>query len=218
MTYDIIKTDNYLIIIDDSEIKEGNWCIANGITYNNIIVKYMKSPCPPPYVSNLSILKKIIAHLPLNDSPILDGVDLLPSLEDEVEKLGIKDLESYYGSNLELTKLGKMWTDGFDIGYNKAKEKYKYSEENLRKMFSRAWELRERYTDSDRNGYEEMYPSNWKDMDYEERQEWYFQQELKSLTKYPIGFEQGNEVDNKTYTSITRRNDGFTLWIGKYIY
>ena len=39
-----------------------------------------------------------------------------------------------------------------------------------------------------------------------------------SEPKYPIAFEQGNEVDNKTYTSVTRRHDGLTLWIGKYIY
>ena len=70
MTYNIIKTENYLLVVDDSEIKEGDWCLANGVTYNNTIVKYLKSPCPPPYVSNLSILKKIIAHLPLNNSPI----------------------------------------------------------------------------------------------------------------------------------------------------
>ena len=29
---------------------------------------------------------EIIAHLPLNNSPILEGVDLLPPLEDEVDK------------------------------------------------------------------------------------------------------------------------------------
>lgn len=83
MKYNIIQTDNYLIIVDDSEIKEGDLCIANSATYNNAIVKYMKSPCPPPYVSNLLILKKIIAHLPLTISPVLEGVELLPPLEDD---------------------------------------------------------------------------------------------------------------------------------------
>ena len=188
MTYDIIKTENYLLVVDDSEIKEGDWCLANGVTYNNTIVKYLKSPCPPPYVSNLSILKKIIAHLPLNNSPILDGVHLLPPLEDEVEKLGMHDLESYYGSNLELTAPGRMWVEGFDIGYNKAKEKYKYTEEDLRKMFSRVWELRDRY----------------KNLDYDEREEFFFQKELKSLSKYPIGFEC--EMETKFE------------WVGNYIY
>jgi len=238
MTYNIIKTENYLLVVDDSEIKVGDWCLANGVTYNNTVVKYLKIPCPPPYVSNLSILKKIIAHLPLN-SPTLYGVHLLPPLEGEVEKLGIHDLESYYGSNLELTASGRMWEDGFDIGYNKAKEKYKYTEEDLRKMFSRAWELRERYNGSDRNGYEENYPSNWKDMDYEERQDWFYEQGLKSLTKYPTAFECEMEWYNpKTNQSayslpeITGLNDndgcymktkttsnsqGQTILAGKYI-
>ena len=115
----------------------------------------------------------------LNNSPILDGVHLLPPLEDEVDKLGMHDLESYYGSNLELTAPGRMWVEGFDIGYNKAKEKYKYTEEDLRKMFSRAWELRDRY----------------KNLDYDKREEFFFQKELKSLSKYPIGFECEMEYD-----------------------
>ena len=134
MIHDIIKTNDYLIIVDDSEIKEGDFCIANGVTYNNIIVKYMKSPCPPPYVSNLSILKKIIAHLPLTISPVLEGVDLLLPLEGD-------DCDSLQG-----------------------------------------------YVES------------------------------LSQPKYPVAFEQEDEVINETYTSVTRKGDGYTLWIGKYIY
>jgi hypothetical protein len=212
MRYDIIKTENYLLVVDDSEIKDDDWCLANGVTYNNTVVKYLKSPCPPPYVSNLSILKKIIAHLPLN-SPTLYGVDLLPPLEDEVEKLAKEKCKYSFSGEVN-------WSEyqPFINGYNQAKEKYKFSEEDLRTIFSKAWVIRERYDGSDRNGYEEMYPSNWKEMDYEERQEWFFQQELKSLTKYPIAFEQGNIVDGKNYISVTRRHDDFTLWIGKYIY
>ena len=90
--------------------------------------------------------------------------------------------------------------------------KNEYTEEDLRKIFSRGWELRERYNGSDRNGYEENYPSNWKDMDYEERQDWFYEQELKSLTKYPIGFEF-------KFLEIRQRNgETKSKWVGNYIY
>jgi hypothetical protein len=121
MTYNIIKTENYLLVVDDSEIKEDVWFYHP--KYNKVGINYNPDGC-----------KKIIAHLPLTISPVLEGVDLLPPLEDD-------DCDSL-----------------------------------------------------------QMYV------------------ESLSQPKYPIGFKLGNEVDNKTYTSITRRHDGLTLWIGKYIY
>ena len=75
-------------------------------------------------------------HLPLNNSPILEGVPLLPPLEDDVIKL------SYEVTN------GKNFANGvheeivaqmfFRKGYNKAKEKYKYTEEDLIKAIDMA--------------------------------------------------------------------------------
>ena len=77
MTHKIIQTENYLIVVDDSEIKVGDYTFQES---SNFISKY-----------NNAYSKKIIAHLPLNNSPILEGVDLLPPLEDdEVEKLAYK--------------------------------------------------------------------------------------------------------------------------------
>jgi len=72
MIHDIIKTDNYLIIVDDSEIK--GW-------YYDFYINKVKHSGGAEYVEN-GITKKIIAHLPLNTSPVLEGVDLLLPLED----------------------------------------------------------------------------------------------------------------------------------------
>ena len=70
MKYDIIKTDDYLLIVDQSEIKEGDflWSFSN----TRIVVAVKSTEL---YIHS----KKIIAHLPLNGSSILEGVDLLQS-------------------------------------------------------------------------------------------------------------------------------------------
>jgi hypothetical protein len=80
MTYKLIKTDNYLLVVDDSEIKAGDWIKwSDSIFKASVDTEYL----PPT--------KKIIAHLLLNGSPILEGVDLLPPIEDNVEDLA-KDI------------------------------------------------------------------------------------------------------------------------------
>ena len=68
MKHKIIKTIDYLLVVDDSEIKEGDWAY-----WNNDIQK-------SDGISFKSVDKKIIAHLPLNNSPVLEEVDLLPDL------------------------------------------------------------------------------------------------------------------------------------------
>lgn len=71
MVHEIIKYGSYLLIVDDSEIKTGDWVLAN---FPNIefygIVKWVGG-------SSDSSVKKIVAHLPLPKSK-LEGVDVLP--------------------------------------------------------------------------------------------------------------------------------------------
>lgn len=187
MTYDIIKTDKYLLILGDTFIWEGNepYFVAEKLVDGRYDVFQIDNVND----WDTSNQFKILAHLPLS-ADNLKNIPLLPPLDN------IKELIS--------EDCNKNIVSVFMIGYNRAKDKYKYTEEDLRKIFSRGWELRERYNGSDRNGYEENYPSNWKDMDYEERQDWFYEQELKSLTKYPIGFEFKMETKSK--------------WVGNYIY
>jgi hypothetical protein len=198
MTYNIIKTENYLLVVDDSEIK--GW-------YYDFYINKVKHSGGAEYAEN-SITKNIIAHLPLNNSSILDGVHLLPP-----------PLQNDNFEGLISEHCNKNIANLLIKGYNKAKEKYKYTEEDLRKMFSRAWELRERY----------------KNLDYDKREEFFFQKELKSLSKYPIGFECEMEYDccgryqnckgcDATFDMInvrlktTSNPQGQTTWMGNYIY
>ena len=80
MKHEIIKTENYLLVVDDSEIKEGDYRV-------NIQRGYIKlvDDNPEYYNKRNDVFKKVIAHLPLNNSPILRDVDLLPPLEEETD-------------------------------------------------------------------------------------------------------------------------------------
>ena len=186
MKHKIIQTEKYLLIVDDSEITEGDYCLANAKTFNNEIVTYRKSPCPPPFVSNLNILKKIIAHLPLNGASTLNGVDLLPSLEDEAEVMAEEYSKNYYYDNAQDDVY-----HGFFQGYKKAKEKYKYTEEDMRKAFE--------VGQLDKG-------NNWYGGD--------FNQFIQShQTKMSIGFEFETKDEYLKNGVLVK-----TQWVGKYIF
>ncbi len=73
MEHKLINTGYYMLIVDDSEIKKETYCYDS---INNILVFYKGS------MKNIGF-QKVISHLPLNNSPILEGVILLPPLEDQ---------------------------------------------------------------------------------------------------------------------------------------
>lgn len=182
MTHKLIKTDNYLLVFDDSKAR----------------VEYY-----------LHGIDDIIAHLPLNGSPIFEGVDLLPPLEDdEVEK----DAE-FHVSELDWDtddfekNCGRM---SFKAGYNKARERYKYTEEDVRKAVNEARQL-----------------EDWQDLVWE----YEYEEIIQSLQqpKYPIAFECEMEQvfypanmpkegeDRPPYRIKTTTNSqGQTVWVGKY--
>lgn len=122
MKHKLIHTPDHLLVFDDSKIKKGNYrvCIQRGY------VKLVDDD-PKYYNHRGDVFKKVIAHLPLNDSPILEWVDLLPPLKQEDD---VDELAKEYGENIG----NKNGTAAFDYkrGYNKAKEKYKYTEEDMR--------------------------------------------------------------------------------------
>jgi hypothetical protein len=99
MTHKIVHTSNYLLIVDTSKTD--------------------------PLDS--SKIGDPIAHLPLNGSPILEGVDLLPPYsrhqEDGIDKKSIDFVREVGGT--EQQRLA------FKDGYLEAIEKYKYTEEDV---------------------------------------------------------------------------------------
>lgn len=79
----------------------------------------------------------ITHHLPLNNAPVLEGIELLPPLEDDVERLAITlyPKEEFWIGDCK----GKLYDQNakqrihFAKGYNKAKEDYKFTEEDMLK-------------------------------------------------------------------------------------
>jgi hypothetical protein len=137
MRHKIIYTDNYALIVSDEHIKDvrpfmGKYHLEDGLTINKF----------PDYLTDLGACKLIIAHRPLTDAPILKGVPLLPGFiqDDDVEELA-KDKFPYLGSE-QVKSDQNRHTDtlrhGFKTGYNKAKETYKYTEEDLIKAIELA--------------------------------------------------------------------------------
>jgi hypothetical protein len=146
MKHEIIYTDDYALIVSDEHIKDerpfmGQYHLEGGLTINKF----------PNYLTDLGACKLIIAHRPLTNAPILEGVPLLPEFSEdgvvnnlvgdyikkEVEPIISKNssqdyrIGAYGGSDI-----------GFRKGYNKAKETYKYTEEDLRKVIEASRDIR----------------------------------------------------------------------------
>ena len=126
MRYEIIKLENYLLVVDDSDIEEGNFVLSRFL----VVVPFDKNYKPTSY-------KKIIAHLPLNNSPILEGVDLLPPLETDEDFNPTGEYTKEYMSSLMFD--GKSFVSDVllatRIGYNKAKEKFHISKEKILNLY-----------------------------------------------------------------------------------
>lgn len=236
MTHPIIKTDNYLLVVDDSEIKVGDtvYYTIYGEDENEVpdtepfrigvdVVRDINSLGNLEFeMESLIALpkecKKIISHLPLSNSPLLEGVDLLPPLEDnnEVWEQGLeKEINKLpYTKHLDDGQYNDGQLAGFEFGatwgYNKAKEKYKYTEEHLRKCWKACLDFNKPAGSDSGINLED------------------FIQSLQQ-PKYPIGFEC--EIEKKEgklmvippckhciKPKTTTNSQGQTVLEGKYIY
>ena len=126
----LLKTDDYLLFVDNSEIKEGDWFLTDDKRVEQSAYDWNARKWH----------KKIIAHLPLNNSPILEGVPLLPPL-------GVEDfnpMDEYDEEYLSSLKFdGKSFVShvllATRVGYNKAREKYKFTEEDMKQVALESW-------------------------------------------------------------------------------
>jgi hypothetical protein len=207
MKHNIIKTENYLLVVDDSKIKGDDIVLVNNEYHTNDIRKFTTA-----LGGKSEWCKKIIAHLPLNNSPVLEGLPLLPPLEDEVERL----VKEHWEKGKELNN-----PSSFKSGHNKAKEKYKYTEEDMCNFIEF---VRDNYTGF---GTPNLIYNKGKQENTKKIFERY-----KSLqkTKLPVAFDC--EVERYTVGEMsslplgtvnqrlktTTNSQGITQWVGSYIY
>ena len=194
MKYDIIKTENYLLVVDESEIKAGEFYLL----IPELVVKMSRSGLPSMAIE----WKKIIAHLPLNGSPILEGVDLLPPLEDDTESVALKhfhcwDVEQI--ENLGMTKAFSRWVDG----YNKAKEKYNLTLEKILDLYIQETGYGMDMWSKEENAVMSVVAKIIQSL---------------SQPKAPIGFERELVNIMGKGEPVTERNpQGHAQWVGTYI-
>lgn len=193
MKFDIFKTDDYLLILDNVEIEAGDTVllIDNLYTVLQVDTKYctvlnlLTNTKAGPLKSSC---KKILAHLPLGDTEVLPSVDLLPEVkfvEDDVEKLGLdRAIERRcYPNALQTHRLATEIISAVSYGFNTAREKYKHTTSDIYRAIELA---RQKVAGTDKYSKEDIL-------------------KLLSQTGNPIGF-------------IQEGKDSNGLWIGKYVF
>jgi hypothetical protein len=150
MKLQIVETSDYILALSDEEIKKGDWYL----TFTNNVVMGCPRKCEDSNW-NFSHCKKIVAHLPKNNSPELD-LPLLPEIvvEDNVEKL----CWGLFGGSFEARGVeSEEEADrvvSFGIECYKSATKV-YSEDDLRKAF----EAGMYFIGEDKGSYEEFIQS-----------------------------------------------------------
>ena len=211
MTHAIIKTENYLLVVDESEIKEGDLCLADFIASDYYGVVAYNGAFDKRYY------KKITFHLPLKNAHTLEGVPLLPPLEDDEYDFA----EIFYNICKATIEHFDDWVEAKDYNKSKTKEEYKYTEEDIKTAFEASkklvnyeWHMDE-FHGSSCNCVKPTIQN--------------FQELIQSLQqpKYPVAFECDVEgykvngmIDEATvYKPKTITNSqGLTQLVGKYIY
>jgi len=208
MLHKLIKIENYLLVVDNSEIKNGDFFITDD---NRIELS-------APDWRAREWHKKVISHLPLNNSPILEGVDLLPPIEDDIKQLGIdRAIERRWNPNsLETRRVANEIITGVEYGYNKAKEKYKYTEEDM--INAILFGMRKGLNVGKVDETDSDWVNNYVKSLQQPKMPIGFKCEVQILRERPTDIR--NHVYDKTYEvpKTTTNSQGITQWVGTYKY
>lgn len=201
MTYKLIHTENYLLAVDDSEIKYNDYYYDSNYKESTTPI-YIKSQDPKFYEMYDTGCKKIIAHRPLNNAAFLEGVDVLPPLEDDdVKEMSESEIDKLVSLRLESPQR-KKYENIWIKGYNKCREKYRFTEEDVRKAIAMGYDW----------CHQKHIPADWMIDNF-----------IKSLSQpMPVAFEceyneinWGGVVEGRKKTFINP--EGRTEWVGKYV-
>lgn len=198
MKHEIIKTDNYLLAVGKDRKRGWFYCVRTKSFFHDEGEDVLCCNGDLP----------IDAHLPLNGSPILEGVDLLPALEDDTESVALKhfhccDVEQI--ENLGMTKAFSRWVDG----YNQAKEKYNLTLEKILDLYIQETGYGMDMWSKEENAVMSVVAKIIQSL---------------SQPKMPIGFERYHNYvptmlgEHIAEAKTTTTPEGHTQWIGTYIY
>lgn len=137
MKEEIIYTDDYALIVSDEEMKKGDFNVPSDFDRTSDISITSEEDLEV-INDRFNGYKKVIAHRPLTDAPILEGVTLLPELQvsENIKQLAFDKLLPVWDNKDTLEYVEQSQIKAFELGYNKAKETYKYTEEDLRECCS----------------------------------------------------------------------------------
>jgi hypothetical protein len=203
MNHELIKIENYLLVVSDEEIKVGDWFMdINSKTIHTCELAE----------GLFNTRKKIIAHLPLPinydayGQPLhyLDGVDVLPRLIGEAEQLA-----NDYANEMRCDD--GTTDEDFLQGFNKAKEIYKYTEKDLRRAIGCGMGLELWKEEEQINNFIQSLNQPKIPIAFECEPKYLDIDEIRERGK---GFLNGNSIIKKTITN----SQGRTEWVGKYLF
>jgi hypothetical protein len=145
MKKEIVYTDKYALILSDEGLRIGDY-----------YVHYQKSIGLRVLLCGSEVVpmdaKKIAFHLPLSDAPIIEGVPLLPQLPQgddvDTDMFYHKQVMNPYPTD---SQSFTSYEKGFVEGYNKAKEKYKYTEEDVLGAMEIGFDIGKNFDDDNPN-------------------------------------------------------------------
>jgi hypothetical protein len=133
MRYEIIYTEDCALIVSDEEIKPGDFNVPSDCNKSSDISRTSEEDL---VIVNdkFNGYKKIIGHRPFTSAAILEGVPMLPQFSKEKSVVSIAEeiLLSHPDFKAEgFSEYQNGRFNGIIDGFNKAKETYKFTEEDL---------------------------------------------------------------------------------------
>lgn len=188
----LIQTNDYLLLIDEgTKMKRGDYVICK----RNKEIRYCTnkrlpdmfgddgavSNQPPSPYCHTQYYDVIAAYYPLTKEAKELYLPLLPNPfeETDIEMLA-KDRATILFPKGELCANWRGCVEDFLTGYKAAQSKGQYSLEDMKKAHFHGWFQRENYETKNKETY--PLPTNWSNMDYEEKEDWYFNQFIQSLS------------------------------------
>jgi hypothetical protein len=128
MRIEIVHIEGYLLILSDEQISRGNFYLAKSL---NTVEQYTQDELLSPNELKENGDLKIDWHLPLDGKPALDGVPLLPYYQNDSHAAAsdLADKKAEVNNTIDLY----AYKNGAMDGYDKAREKYLFTEADMRR-------------------------------------------------------------------------------------